>query len=446
MHLSILWHLHQPIYRSPGTNKYILPWVNYHITKNYYQMALIAEEMEFPCTFNLVPCLLEQMEEYSQGKARDILQAALERDPEKLTLAQVMRLATFLPKGAQEKDKSKLQLHALQSFFSPLLDTKKEKDALLELQKKIHKRVIPHYQKLREAGRIELTTSAYYHPLLPLLFNVRVGGEEKMPSRPFAHPEDGEAQIERGREYFKRIFGDAPRGFWPSEGGISQDVARSVSTKGYDFAVTDENILWKSLDKAPDPNLLYRPHACQGLTIFFRDRELSDLLSFEYWKWDEKEAVAHFLAQLEKRRQLSSEDEAICVVALDGENPWAGYKSNGVPFLREFYGQLKKREGIHPVFFQDYLAVHKPKTEISLVPGTWMGNFSKWLGSPAKNAGWDKLSLARELCGPKEEIFIAEGSDWFWWFGEENTTEFEFLFKSYLRKAYDREGKKFVDE
>jgi len=446
VYLSILWHLHQPIYRSPETNEYVLPWVNYHITKNYYQMALLAEEMEFPCTFNLVPCLLEQMEEYSQGQAKDIIQDALERDPEKLTLAQVIRLAEFLPRGAEENDKANLQLRALQSFFSPLLEPKNEKDALLELQKKIHKQVIPYYRKLWKKGLVELTTSAYYHPLLPLVFDIHMGGEERMPLLSFEHSEDGEAQIEKGREYFKHVFGDYPQGFWPSEGGISQEVARAVSQKGYAFAVTDENILWKSLNRASDPRLLHKPYVCQNLTIFFRDRELSDLLSFEYWKWDEKDALAHFLAKLEERQKSTPEDEAICVLALDGENPWAGYRLNGIPFLREFYSRVKQKKGINPIFFGDYLALHKARTEITLAPGTWMGNFSKWVGSPAKNAGWDQLSRARDLCGPKEEIFIAEGSDWFWWFGEENTAEFDALFRSYLRKACEREGKKFIDE
>jgi alpha-amylase/alpha-mannosidase (GH57 family) len=446
MYLSILWHLHQPIYRSPDTGEYMLPWVNYHLTKNYYQMALIAEEMAFPCTFNLVPCLLEQIEDYAQGQAKDILQDALEKDPQKLTLAQVMRLARFLPKGAEENEIAKLQLRALQSLFSPLSKTKNEKDSLLEVQKDIHKEVIPYYKKLWKKGLVELTTSAYYHPLLPLLFDVRVGGEERMPARAFARPEDGEAQIEKGRKYFRRIFGEEPQGFWPSEGGLSQEVAAAVSKKGYSFSVTDENILWKSLNSAPKPSLLCKPHVCENLTVFFRDRELSDLLSFEYWKWDEKEAVAHFLARLEERQRSSPEDDAICVLALDGENPWAGYRSNGVPFLREFYGRLKQKKGITPVFFKDYLALHKPSSEIALVPGTWMGNFSKWVGSAAKNAGWDLLSRARDLCGPGEELFIAEGSDWFWWFGEENTPEFDALFKGYLRKACARKGKRFLDE
>lgn len=68
MYLSILWHLHQPIYRHPENDVYVLPWVNFHLTKNYYQMAVLAEEAGFPCTFNLVPCLLEQIEDYCREK------------------------------------------------------------------------------------------------------------------------------------------------------------------------------------------------------------------------------------------------------------------------------------------------------------------------------------------------------------------------------------------
>ena len=57
MHLALLWHFHQPIYRRPGSRDYVLPWVNFHATKNYHQMARLAEETGFPCTYNFVPCL-----------------------------------------------------------------------------------------------------------------------------------------------------------------------------------------------------------------------------------------------------------------------------------------------------------------------------------------------------------------------------------------------------
>jgi alpha-amylase/alpha-mannosidase (GH57 family) len=207
-----------------------------------------------------------------------------------------------------------------------------------------------------------------------------------------------------------------------------------MAAAGYAFAATDENILWKTLKTGPDTRLLYRPYVCRNLRLFFRDRELSDLIGFEYWRWPEKEAVSHLLAKLEEKGRGCPED-AICVIALDGENPWAGYRENGVPFLREFYGRVLRSPGVKPVFLEKYLAGSKPPTELEIVPGTWLGSFSKWMGSPAKNAAWDALTRTRDECGPNEALYIAEGSDWFWWSGEENVTEFEALFNGYLKKA-----------
>jgi alpha-amylase/alpha-mannosidase (GH57 family) len=448
MYLSILWHHHQPIYRDPENGQYLLPYVNYHLTKNYYQMAYLAEESGFPCVFNLVPCLLEQVEDYSRGRARDPLQEALEKDPQKLTASDVVLLSRFLPRGEKETDNKKLQLRLLRSLFSPVIQTVQDKNSLLRLQKEAREQVIPFYKKLRLEGQVELTTSAYYHPLLPLLFDLGVSNEPIMPTLPFKYPDDGEAQIKKGREYFNEVLGHYPSGFWPSEGGISLDVARVIAQEGFSYAVTDENLLWKSLKKAPDRASLTRPYSCQNLAIFFRDRELSDLISFQYQRWGAKDAVSHFQSKLDERMRTEA-DRAICVIALDGENPWAGYRDNGVPFLRELYSRLMKKDGLTPILLKDYLALDVPQEEIELVPGTWLGSFSRWVGHPAKNAAWERLSLSRQECGPSEEIFVAEGSDWFWWFGENDTTglaEFAALFDGYLRRARLKRGKDAIGE
>ena len=434
MYLSILWHLHQPVYRNPESGEYVLPWVNYHLTKNYYQMAFLAEEAGFPCTFNLVPCLLEQIQDYCAGKAVDPVQALLEGDPQKLSPADRKRLCRFLPPEAAASGPGETQILSLRSFLSPVVNAGHDRDALLETQVRIRKEVIPYYKRLWEGGLVELTTSAYYHPLLPLIFDIRLGGETLMPALPFARPEDGKEQIRRGRDYFLRVFGRRPSGIWPSEGGISRDVAKAMADEGYAFAVTDENILWKSLKTGPDTRLLYRPYTCQGLSIFFRDRELSDLIGFEYWRWPEKDAVSHLLAKLDEKGKDCPKD-SICVIALDGENPWAGYRENGIPFLRELYGRILKKNDLTPIFLEKYLALSKSPAPLNIVPGTWLGSFSKWIGSPAKNAAWDVLTKTRERCGPSEEIYVAEGSDWFWWFGEENVTEFNALFQGYIKKA-----------
>jgi len=440
MYLSILWHHHQPIYRQPESRHYLLPYVNYHLTKNYYPMACLAEETGFPCLFNLEPCLLEQIEDYTQGLAEDSFQRALEKEPEKLTSEEINQLRRFLPAEAAGKNLSRqeLQLAVLHSLFPPLLEPEtqasEDKDWLLWKQRETQKKVIPLYKKLSLAGQVELTTSAYYHPLLPLIVDLSVNSEPLKPALPFRYPEDAAAQVKKGRTFFKSIFALDPAGFWPPEGGISQEVAEIIAKADFSYTISDENILWKSLKRAPEWRLLGQAYACHNLTVFFRDRELSDLISFEYQRWETKEAVDHLEAKLIQRRKMI-EDQGIIVIALDGENPWAGYRHNGVPFLRELYSRLKKKDWLTPILLRDYLKLQPAASEIELVPGTWLGNFSRWVGHPAKNAAWEKLASVRQKCGQSEAIFIAEGSDWFWWFGEPGLVEFESLFASYLREA-----------
>ncbi len=438
MYFSILWHHHQPIYRHPESGQYLLSYVNYHLVRNYYQMAYLAEEQGFPCVFNLVPCLLEQIEEYIQGKANDPLQMALEKNPENLAENELARLRRFLPPGEGALSPAELQRRVLGSMFSPVIGKNvlahADKESLLGQQKELGKKVIPLYQKLWLEGCIELTTSAYYHPLLPLLVNLSVANEPVMPRLSFRYPEDARWQIDKGREYFQQIFNRPPEGFWPSEGGISSEVAQLVAEAGFFYAVTDENILWKSLGKAPDLSLMAQAYSCQALTIFFRDRELSDLISFCYQSWETKEAVSHFEAKIKERMKVLPE-QAIAVIALDGENPWAGYPDNGVPFLREFYSRLRKIEGLTPILLHEYQRLFPSRPEIELAPGTWLGNFSRWVGHPAKSAAWEKLAEVREEYGQQEEVLVAEGSDWFWWFGEPNVNEFTTLFEAYLGQA-----------
>lgn len=435
MDLAILWHFHQPIYRRPRSRNYVLPWVNFHATKNYYQMARLAEETGFPCTYNFAPCLLEQIEDYAQGTALDPFQLALELPPDRLGPVEIERLRKFVP---DETHATRLQRRALESFFSPIDPLPADAAGMFHRQKEIHQGLIPLWKKLSDERRAELTVSPYYHPLLPMIFDAAAAGPESPPGVTFRHPGDGHIQIRTGREYFRSVFGRYPKGIWPSEGGVSREAAAAIAEAGFAFAVTDENVLWKSLG-GYDRRALFKPHRAEHLTVFFRDRELSDLIGFEYQRWPAKDAVADLLRRLDERRPDCDEDSLV-VLALDGENPWGTFPQNGLPFLRELYARLGSHPGITPIFFEDYLARHRPLPELALAPGTWLGNFSKWSGSPAKNRGWEILARARKACGPLEEILIAEGSDWFWWFGEEQTEEFTFLFEQYIQEAYRRAG------
>jgi len=441
MHLAFVWHFHQPIYRDPESGEYILPWVNYHAVKNYHQMARLAEEADFPGTYNFVPCLLEQVLDYAAGTARDPFQAALEKDPGRLTYADVRLLSRIVPGEAQPR---KLQELAVQALFSRNLTPKKDRDGLLQLRKEVLADLVPSYVRLHARGLAELTTTPYYHPLLPAVFDIRSADGDCLPNLPFSHPEDGQAQLAKGRAYFEKVFGFAPAGLWPSEGGVSREVTRAVAGAGFGFAVTDENVLWKSLPGRHTPADLYRPYLNESLPLFFRDRELSDLLSFEYQKWPATSAVEDFVARLEARRG-AGDDRSILVIVLDGENPWEYYPANGVPFLRALYDRVQGLQGFTLTSLGGYLAREPARAELDLVPGTWLGNFSKWVGHPAKNAAWDLLAKTRQACGFSEAMAVAEGSDWFWWYGEEGKQEFDYLFKAYLRQACREAGVKEIE-
>jgi len=441
MHLAFVWHFHQPVYRDPANGEYVLPWVNYHAVKNYHQMARLAEEAEFPGTYNFVPCLLEQVLDYAAGTAVDPFQAALEKDPSRLTYADVRLLSRIVPGEAAPR---RLQELAVEALFSRLLTPKRGREGLLELRREILADLIPSYVRLHDRGLAELTTTPYYHPLLPAIFDIRAADGELPPGRPFRHPEDGQAQLAMGRAYFEKTFGFAPAGLWPSEGGVSREVARAVAEAGFGLALTDENVLWRSLPRPHDPADLFRPYLAESLPIFFRDRELSDLLSFEYQKWPATSAVEDFVAKLEARRCRAT-DDSILVVILDGENPWEYYPANGVPFLRALYDRVRGLAGFRLTSLGAYLKEHPACREIDLAPGTWLGNFSKWIGHPAKNAAWDLLARAREACGFTDALAVAEGSDWFWWYGEEGKQEFDYLFRAYIRQACREAGVKGIE-
>ena len=66
VHLVVLWHMHQPQYRDPESGRYVLPWTRLHALKDYWGMVEVLREFpNFHATFNVVPSLGMQLEEYA---------------------------------------------------------------------------------------------------------------------------------------------------------------------------------------------------------------------------------------------------------------------------------------------------------------------------------------------------------------------------------------------
>ena len=441
MLVNFLWHFHQPIYRLPNTGQTILPWVNYHTTKNYWQMLKLIEENEFPCTINLVPCLLEQIKDYQNQQVSDPVLDSLTGPADDLSEEDILRLKRFFPKEAQGASGPELQEKVLRSFFSPLLlPEKKDKRELLYLRQQLLSDLFNYFQRLHQKKFIELTVSPYYHPLLPLLIDLDQASPEASGLPDFKYREDARWQLQEARDYFQQLFGFAPAGLWPSEGALSQAACQEIASAGFSLTFTDEHILWKSLKAGPDPGLLYQPYQCGGTAILFRDRELSDLIGFEYQRWPAELAVSDFLKRLEARARIAGE-QAICSIILDGENPWGAYANNGIDFLRSLFTRIKASQFVEPCLPSDYLAGDRIKKSLNLPAGSWMGNFFKWVGHPDKVKAWELLSEYRAKYGFSRPLAVAEGSDWFWWAGETEEKEFEALFLAYLQQASQLRGK-----
>lgn len=326
-----------------------------------------------------------------------------------------------------------------------------DRHVLVEIIYELISGVIDRYKNLALAGRIELSMTPYAHPIVPLLLNLN-SAKQAMPDveLPVAsvYPggmERSQWHMKKGLDIFQHYFGFAPNGCWPSEGSISAETIELISGMGIKWLASGETVLRNSLAKSaiePDECIhgIYQ-YRDKDIACFFRDDGLSDAIGFKYSDWHADDAVANFIHNLEKiSEQCKNNPNAIVSIILDGENAWEYYPENGVYFLSALYEKLTENKNINLTTYSDFLASsheHKPLNEI--VAGSWVyGTFSTWIGEKDKNTAWDMLVDAKkmfdrvvnegrlsknELERAELQLAMCESSDWFWWFGEYNSSE-----------------------
>lgn len=347
--------------------------------------------------------------------------------------------------------------------------TEDEKLFLLDIHEQAVQSVIGMYTDLQENDQVEISATPYAHPILPLLVDSEVARismpDAQLPQHRFRHPEEAAKQIKRAIEFGNKRFSENIHGFWPSEGSVSEAVAEIFASKGVQWFSTDSNVLARSLSRSGSPahlsgSQLYRPYrfatGSGEVNIFFRDQMLSDLIGFRYASMDPKDAVADFFSNLNRVYDGLPDDDFpyVLVITMDGENAWEHFKNNGRPFFDELYSRLTTSDRFQTTTFHEYLEKHPAEDELEwLHPGSWISaDFHIWIGQPEKNDAWDALNDALKLVDRKrvkgeqipeivEEILMrAEGSDWFWWYGDINNSDhdqvFDLLFKNALRRVY----------
>lgn len=520
--VAFLWHMHQPDYSSAETHEIFLPWTRFHAVKDYYDMgALLEQAQDVHATINVAPSLMEQLEAYGAGTARESYAALTLRDASELTEGEKLfllgkffqlspaRMLSPYPRygellkrrgvpDRQGRYEDGLRMYATQDYrdlqmwynltwcgrelrrdpeIARFLErgrgfTEMDKERLLEIQYAFIGRILPFYRKLAESQRVEFSVSPYYHPILPLLCDLRCAREAlpsiPLPPDPFAFPGDARQHIVRGLRYYFDFFRTDARGMWPSEGAVSDAAMTLAREEGLRWLASDEIVLWHSIQKE-EPGIASLPPGRKysaylwgkgeaGPCLFFRDHALSDLFGFAYHRWSAEDAVTDFLRRLRAIHQSLPDDgrHYVVPVILDGENAWEHYPNNGADFLSLLYRSFAESGEFRTVTFSEFLDMEQHRESLkSIVPGSWIyGNLATWIGHPEKNRAWEVLTAARRFLDSLKveggdsgkmdaafrELMVAEGSDWFWWYGDdhltENAAEFDGLFRGHLKNMY----------
>lgn len=530
LYVAFIWHQHQPLYKSYTSGEYRLPWVRLHGTKDYLDLVLMLER--FPRlrqTVNLVPSLITQIEDYIAGTAFDPYLSLLLTPVETLQQEQQQFIIEHFfdanhhtmidphPRYAElylhRQDKGRgwcldnwtaqdysdlLAWHNL-AWFDPLFwddpeiaewlergkgYTLSDRQRIYSKQREILSRIIPQHRQMQEAGQLEITTTPYTHPILPLLADTNSGQvalpDMTLPNHRFQWAEDIPRHLRKARQIYRDRFGREPRGLWPSEQAVSPAILPYIAEQGFQWICSDEAVLGWTLHHffhrdgsgtLTQPELLYRPYrleTSQGdLAIVFRDHRLSDLIGFTYGNMEPQRAAIDLIGHLEAiGRMLKAHQQQeggtaleqpwLVTIALDGENCWEFYQEDGKPFLESLYRILSEHPAIELVTVSEFLDKFPPVMKLpadKLHSGSWVdGSFSTWIGDPVKNRAWDLLTQAREALSNQPEateennpeawqaLYAAEGSDWFWWFGEGHSSNqdamFDQLFREHLMTLY----------
>src|SRR5271165_93473 len=447
LRVVVLWHQHQPFYKDLVTGQYRLPWTRLHALKDYYGMVKLLEE--FPRvhqTFNLVPSLITQIQDYVSGQAQDpFLQIAarpareltpderrfalqylfqanpvnlIGRYPRYRELWEKFRSAGDSPERAEKhflpQDSTDLQVLSQIAWFDEYFLEEKEVAALIRKghgyslddqrfviahERELMGRVLPMHADAAKKGLIEISTSAFYHPILPLVCDTNAGATSSpglpLPQNRYRHPEDAREQLLRGLDLHEQVFGVRPKGAWPSEGSVSQEALAIAHKLGVQWMATDEGVLGRSSgvffsrdgggrltsEMAHRLYTIYRyENANTRMNMLFRDHTLSDLIGFVYSGMPPKDAANNLIQKIKECAQpiLAHGQDAMVPIILDGENAWEYYPRSGREFLRRFYEALQKESGIEAVTVAEAIARHKNVSYLnSLVPGSWISaNFN----------------------------------------------------------------------
>jgi len=516
LYVMLLWHQHQPYYPKNLDGNFTKPWVRLHATKDYLDMVQMVQKYEdLRVTFNLTPTLMKQLNELSSGVKdtywvhteiegerlnddekkflrdrffdinsriinkypRYVELRNLRQNPDQWTVQDYIDLQVLFNLGWT--DPSYLESEPLNSIVKKENNfSEDDKKIILKVHKEIIDKVLSEHLKAYINNNIELITTPYAHPILPLIHDSDLGkiGDttSNFPNNTFSFRDDAKAHVKKGKEVFFENFGFYPKGMWPAEGAIAQEVLPYFNEEGISWIASGQNPLEKSLDVriqrwvggvASKPELLYRPWNTnlpngETVPVFFRDNYLSDKM-FDYSEKRTDLSIQEFDNTILKLREKTSDLGFIPVVSIvaDGENFWENYSNDGIDFLEGMYSVLTEYEWLETITPSEYLELYGDNLDTidELYPASWFQpNYATWIGEKDENLAWDYLYKVRtdfetaknsnnfsteKIEAAYEYLLLAEGSDWFWWYGDDQDSSvdeyFDKAFRTLLSNVYN---------
>lgn len=520
--IAFYWHMHQPAYQLTPDSDYLMPWVRLHGVKDYLDMLLIMKNFKnLKLNFNLVPILLDAFIDYGEKDYHDIHSRLtitniheLTKDDKEFILNNFfdanyssmifthehyneLYQKRFISEEADVKAFSDQEYSDIMAWFNlawidpiyksmfpeyeKLLNkgknyTLKDRIEIIELHRKIIRMIIPTYKQYWEEGKIEITTSPYYHPILPILLDIKASqkGLQTVDSTlvDLGTGEDAVYQTKLALDRIEEIFDKRPKGIWPSEQSVSAQTLDLLSDLDVKWAISDEGILTSSINfdfvrdfkgYLEDPYHLMKSYNYKtknsDIKMVFRDSVLANLISFEYANHEPKTAAADLydrIKVIQNKLQTSPDSNHLLTIAMDGENCWENYIEDGLAFLNEIYTMIEEDSTLETVLINDYLEKEDHHKELSKISsGSWINrNFQLWVGEPVKNLAWTYLKQVKadlnefiennpdnkNIKLAYRELMIAEGSDWFWWYGDPNDSGqdhiFDYLYREHLKNVY----------
>ncbi|MFT7622172.1 MAG: alpha-amylase/alpha-mannosidase (GH57 family) [Myxococcota bacterium] len=493
MKLVLLWHLHQPPCSDPRTGKHLLPWARLHAARDYADMvrAVLDAPEGTRCTFSLSPSLVDQLIALAKNPEQDRLYQLCRTDPDDLSFEDACLLVgeclsvspetmiapypryaelaaqdrRWLPFSRQDVIDAVVWVHlawsgaqlrrdpVVQALLARGRDfSLADRDALLDRHQDVLKGVLSEHQKAADSGRVELCTTPYFHPILPLLCRAEVGNDTdpdlSLPMVRFRYPSDADRQIRTALDHHLETFGVRANGMWPPAGAVCPESLALLKNAGVNWVASDESVLERVVGWQHQHDRVW---SSDGIAIFFQDRELSDRLSFVYSRREPERAADDLVAALRERALHSDRTDPVITIAVDGQQPWDHYPGGSDRFTTALYARLAQADDIVMTTPSECLRQRDPEPLATPPTGSALdASFRHWIGEPVKNQAWELLAHARTMVAENTAhkgyetalaaVLRAQASDWLWWYGDghysPHEAAFDRVYRAHLTAAY----------